>query len=211
MGRRNQVVSGGLGESPAFEAWRRHGRVSTAGRSPQGVPRNCWRPVRIALVEVYGAAATGCTSHRTPVWRSRWLPRSVETSQPRLSGATRRTYSLASSPIAVSAGPRDSGPAESTTASQWAVVGGEREPIGGGDHSGIAAGGDPVGRDVLPLPAQLVRAPVAPGPAAVGRETPSVAHCPVPDLAPRPERHGVHVVPGKRRRLRVVANDLPGL
>jgi len=83
--------------------------------------------LRIGLVdqvvpdaEVYGAAAMGWASQRTAVCRRRWFPRRVETSQPLLSGATRRTYSLASRPSAVSAGPSVSGPAESTIASQCA-------------------------------------------------------------------------------------------
>ena len=45
------------------------------------------------------------TAQPAPVWIRRWLPRSVETIQPRRSAARLRTYSLASSASAVSAGP----------------------------------------------------------------------------------------------------------
>ena len=45
----------------------------------------------------------------------------------------------------------------------------------------------PFGRDVLPFRAELLVGPVAPGRAAVERETPAVADRAVPDLAPRAE------------------------
>ena len=77
------------------------------------------------------------------------------------------------------------------------------DPVGGGHVDRVASDHDAVGRDVLPLGAELLELPVRPGLAAVGRQAPAVPHRAVPDLAVGSETERLHVVEGDRPRRRV--------
>src|SRR2546429_534207 len=72
------------------------------------------------------------------------------------------------------------------------------DPVGRAHVHGVAPRDDAVGRDVLPLGAELLELPVGPGLAAVGREAPPVPYRAVPDLPVRPERESVYEIEGNR-------------
>ena len=123
----------------------------------------------------------------------------------------RRTYSLASSGSAVSAGPFAEGPHRVPDRGPVRpVVGGDLKPVGSRDYGGIAASRDAARGDVLPLGAELIVGPGLPGPASVGRQSPPVADRAVPDLPARAEAEGVHEVPGERAGRGVAPDHLPG-
>src|SRR3954467_13161795 len=105
IGRRNHTVSGALGGGAESAFCRRHGRVSLAGLSPHGVPLIRRLPIRSALPGGNAVNVSGSATQPLSLRRTRWLPLSVATVQPRRSVATRRTYSLLRIGSAVSAGP----------------------------------------------------------------------------------------------------------
>src|SRR5215204_2414349 len=120
IGRLNQVVSGAFGASALGPAGLRHGKVSLLALSPHGVPFKSLLPMSNELAGENAAAVSGSACQAPGPRFSRWLPRSVETFQPRRSAATRRTYSLRSTGKALSAGPFAIGPTGSPNAVQLA-------------------------------------------------------------------------------------------
>ena len=213
IGRLSQRVSGGAGGSPlrrlAAEtrervlrtAAGRRGRRGRRGR-PRSPSRAARTPRPVARLGHPARAGVPQPLRRRGAWR-----RPI----PARRSPSRRTYSLARSGSAVSAGPFAAGPTESTIAVQCApssVVIWSPSAVAITVVSPRVA--IPPARHVLPFGAELVVGPAPPGLPAVQRQAPSVPHGAVPDLAPRPEAEGVHEVPGERAGRGVAPDHLPG-
>ena len=78
------------------------------------------------------------------------------------------------------------------------------DAVGGAHIHGVAPRDDAVGRDVLPLGAELLELPVGPCLAAVGRQAPPVPHRAVPDFPVGTESEGMDEIEGNRPRGRVI-------